>query len=218
MTPTPKTSILCLAAALALAGCAQAPTAPTSAAGAGAHAAALAVPDFSNTRLRYADGVLRLEAAPETPWTSAPFGPDRDGGWCFQLFLNTDQLGTGYGPGVDYLVRAVEVGLGGGVDVRRAVGGGGPGGWGEAVGRVALRTRAGALECTIPLEILGPDDGAVDFVLEVYRTIEKPAELGGGVWHEFVANYSGTSSTYRRDGALVRRGTTPLAPGASRIE
>ena len=206
-----------IAAALALAGCGRAPTAPVVAAGSPA-AAAVNIPDFSHAVVRYADGFLRFEAAPGAPWTAAPFDPRRDGGWCFQLFINTDQLGTGYGPGVDYLVRAVEVGPGGGVDVRRTEGGGGPGGWGEAVGRVAMRSRAGAVECAIPLGILGPDDGAVDFVLEVYRTIVKPAAEGGGVWHEFVANYSGTSTPYRREGAVLSRGGTPLAPGANRIE
>lgn len=217
MTPTPKTPILCLAVALALAGCGRAPLAPQVQTGAGSATAAADLPDFSQAQVRYADGVLHFEAIPRTPWTAAPFDPQRDGGWCFQLFINADQLGTGYGPGVDYLVRAVEVGPGGGVDVRRTVGGGGPGGWGEAVGRVAMGTRAGAVECAIPLEILGPDDGAVDFVLEVYRTIVKPAGEGGGVWHEFVANYTGSSTPYRRQGALAR-GTTPLAPLASRAE
>lgn len=219
MTSIPsKTAFLCLITAVALAGCSRTPTAPLIEGDAGPEAAGPGVPDFSNAQVRYADGLLHLEAAPGAPWVSAPFDPEKHGGWCFQLFINADQLGTGYGPGVDYMVRGIEVGPAGSVDVRRTEGGGGPGGWGEAVGRVSMRTRAGAIECTIPLGILGPDDGAVDFVLEVYRTQVKPADQGGGVWHEFVANYSGSSAPYRRQGAVARRGGTPLAPLASRIE
>jgi hypothetical protein len=207
-----------MAATLLLAGCGQSPTAPTASSGASPAATAAAhVPDFSDVRVRFADGFLRLEAAPATPWAAAPFDPRGVGGWCFQLFINADQSGTGYGPGIDYLVRAIEVTPGGGVDVRLAEGGGGPGGWGAAVGRVGLATGEGLIECAIPLEILGPDDGAVDFVLEIYRTVTLPPEQGGGVKHEFVANYSGTSASYEHDGASVRRGLVAVAPEASAV-
>lgn len=172
------------------------------------------VPGFSAVHVRYAEGFLHFEAVPATPWAEAPFDPQRPGGWCFQLFINADQSATGYGPGMDYLVRAIEVTPGGGVDVRLAEGGGGPGGWGKAVGRVALEVREGLIECAIPLDMLGPDDGAVDFVLETYRTVPLPKDQG--VRHEFVANYAGTSTPYDRTGTPVRRGLTALAPQANR--
>jgi hypothetical protein len=206
-----------MAAALLLAGCSHSPTAPAVSSGASPAATAAAdVPDFSDVQVRFADGFLHLEAAPATPWAAALFDPRRPGGWCFQLFINADQSGTGYGPGIDYLVRAIEITPGGGVDVRLAEGGGGPGGWGAAVGRVVLDVRGGLIECAIPLEILGPDDGAIDFALETYRTVALPPEKGGGVKHEFVANYSGTSAPYGRNGPSVRRGLVAVAPEANR--
>lgn len=209
-------SIPWLAAALLVAGCGRSPMAPQVPRGATpGGSSAMGAPDFASVQVRYVDGFLHVEAMPVTPWHAAPFGPQEPGGWCFQLFINADQRGTGYGPGIDYLLRAIEVAPGGGVDVRLAEGGGGPGGWGAAVGCVELDVREGLIECAIPLEFLGPDDGAVDFVLETYRTVAAPQ---GGVRHEFVANYAGTSTPYVHERAPVRRGIVAISPDAGRAD
>jgi hypothetical protein len=201
-----------------VAGCGTSPTGPPGDAPGGPSAVRIAaVPDFSDISVRYADGLLHVSAAVSGPGAVAPFDPSRAGGWCFQLFIDTDQAPSGYGAGIDYLVRAIEIAPGGGVDVRRAEGGGGPGGWGEAVGRVAMTARDGRIECTVPLAMLGPDDGAIDFVLETYRTVLLPPSKGGTVKHEFVANYAGVSVPFSRIASPVRRGFVPVAPLAQRL-
>jgi hypothetical protein len=173
-------------------------------------------PVFTSVRARYSSGVLQVAAIEPRGGTAtaATFDPGRDGGWCFQLFVNTDQLSTGYGPGIDYLVRGIEVLPGGGIYVRRAEGGGGPGGWGEAVGRVTLDVATDHIDFAIPLDMLGPDDGAVDYVLEIYRTV---ATSDGHVRHEFVAGYSGRSMPFDRDDGDAVRNSNPLAPLADRL-
>jgi hypothetical protein len=206
-------TVVVLAAGV-LAGCGGlSPTAP----GAGrAHASVQGVPDFSQVRVRYTDGFLQVEARASVPWSSAPFDAERPGGWCFQIFVDADQRSTGYARGFDYLVRAIEATPAGGADLRHTEGGGGPGGWGERVGRIAMQTEEGAIHCAIPLELLGPDDGRVDYVLEIYRTVALPGSGGTRVAHEFVANYHGTSVPFGAQDGAVRRGMIAVAPDAGR--
>lgn len=58
-------------------------------------------------------------------------------GWQFQLFLNIDNLwGTGYARGYDRIVRGVEFENSLYLPIRDTLNGGGPGGWGPALGMV----------------------------------------------------------------------------------
>jgi hypothetical protein len=144
---------------------------------------------------------------------TASFGPQMAGGWCFQMFLDTDQQPTGYGAGLDYLVRAIEMVGDRGAHVRRTIGGSGPGGWGESVGQVGIGVSTDLVSFTLPLEILGPDDGEIDFVLELYQTVA----CDDGVVHEFVAGYSGTTTRLGGASAPLEIRLTPVAAGAKRI-
>ena len=206
-----------LAAGMLVAGCSASPTAPAGSAVPSAATAARA-PDFQTVEARYTAGFIHVSTFARTPARVAPFAPDSEGGWCFQLFMDTDRRSTGYGTGYDYLVRAIEVTPGGAVHVRRTEGGGGPGGWGEAVGRVALDVTGGGIEFTVPFETVDDWDGLVDFTLEVYRTVRQPEKYGGGLTHEFVANYSGTSVAYDAPHAAFVRSLDPVATGASRSQ
>lgn len=206
-----------LCAGVLAAGCATGPTAPP-----GPPVTNTAVrpgaPEYRRVEARYAAGFLHVSTQVRLPATASPFAPDREGGWCFQLFLDTDRRATGYGPGFDYLVRAIEVQQGGAVLVRRTEGGGGPGGWGEAVGRVALDVTNGRIEFTLPFETVQDWDGVVDFTLELYSTVRRPEKYGGGLTHEFVANYSGSSVAYNAPHAAFVRTLDPVAPDAARAQ
>lgn len=141
-----------------------------------------------------------------------PFDPNHAGGWCFQLFLNTDQSPTGYASGLDYLVRAIEVLPDGEVYVRRTEGGGGPGGWGEAVGTVRLFLMRDRFSVIVPLSMLGPDDGKLDYLLELYTTVALDPAYGGGVVQEFDSNFRGTTRPFGHGPAgAPEHGTGPVA-------
>lgn len=121
-----------------------------------------------------------------------PFSPTEPGGWCFQLFLDVDGDSTGYsGAGLDYVLRSMEIDARGLAPLRRTEGGTGPGGWGETVALVPVGPTSRQLMVSIPLEALGPDDGRLDFVLEMYETVAGES----GVVHRFAGNYEGTSTT-----------------------
>jgi hypothetical protein len=119
------------------------------------------------------------------------FDPERPGGWCFQLFLDTDRRPTGYGRGYDYLVRGIERAPGGRLYLRSTEAGTGPGGWGEALGAVPARATGRRLTVSIPLELLA-DDGQLDYSLELYATVGTAEDVS----HAFAANYAGTSSPH----------------------
>lgn len=152
-----------------------------------------AAPPIRAVTARARGGTLEFVAIYDRAFlgTMPAFDPGQPGGWCFQLFIDADQAPTGYGRGYDYLVRAIERAPGGGFHLVRAEPGEGPGGWGEIVGEVAVRLVDQRLSLTIPLDLLGPDEGRLGFVLELYATLSDGA---GGVTHAFVANYSGSTS------------------------
>lgn len=126
-----------------------------------------------------------------------PYAPDRAGGWMLQLFMNTDQAQTGYWFGFDYLVRGGEVLPNGRFVIRRVEPGDDfPGGWGPQSGTAAFRQRSQDFVLAVPLADIGDDDGRLDFVLELYRTVPC-AECGSGVTHEWAADYLGTTNVRR---------------------
>jgi hypothetical protein len=204
-----------LAAGLVLSGCSSTPTGPLGGSGevTGHDRGA---PNFERVEARYGDGVLHVVAVGGGFATMAPFSAMREGGWCFQLFMDSDQGASGYGTGYDFLVRAIEVGPGGSVHVRRTEGGGGPGGWGESVGRVALQIHDRHVDFTVPLAAID-DDGELDFAFEIYRTIRLPEEDGGGLKHEFIANFAGASVPYDRTYTTFSKSVVAIAPFASRV-
>ena len=91
-------------------------------------------------------------------------------GWHFQLYIDSDNEGaTGYGHGFDLLVRGVELADPVHVYLRRAEGGDGPGGWGQAVGVVLFEmVTERCLTLDIPLGVGDLTDGSFRFAFEVY--------------------------------------------------
>jgi hypothetical protein len=128
-------------------------------------------------------------ARPRTKIGYAPFTP---GGWCFQVFLDTDQAPTGY-LGYDFLTRDTEGDLGGNlIRVRRTTGGeeGTPGGWGEEVAVVPLIGTDARIMFRVPLAALDGDDGRAAYRVEFYRTIACE-ECEGGIAYEYVFHVTG---------------------------
>lgn len=138
---------------------------------------------------------LRAERRGDQPF----YGPRTPGGWQFQMFLNVDRNpSTGYS-GFEYLTRDSEVDLEPGTIVlRRTDGGGGPGGWGDALARLPVIVTRDLVTFTVPLNAID-DDGVLDFGVDMYATV-----LGGDdgvtpVAH-IVRYYIGTSDRRWRDG------------------
>lgn len=202
--------ILGLAAGLLAAGCGTAPTSPATGT---VEAASTPSPSLRQVQIRYTPDALLVTGAVDR-WRSQPFGPDQAGGWCFQLFLNTDEAPSGYGRGYDYLVRGIEVTRDHSVHVRRTEGGTGPGGWGESVGLVNLSTEEDLVSFAVPLAMLN-DDGRASFVLEVYQTRTKD---DGHLWHEFVVGYEGASISVDRPASRITLRHESLTADASRID
>ncbi|MFQ5591344.1 MAG: hypothetical protein ACE5HE_09295 [Phycisphaerae bacterium] len=93
------------------------------------------------------------------------YARDLEDGWEFQLFVDTDgDEGTGYGGGFERLVRGVEFTDSEHVSLRDTAGGGGPGGWGTAVGAVHVITTG---EGTVILEI--PVGGRTGMPVDAFR-------------------------------------------------
>ena len=124
----------------------------------------------------------------------ANFVPFTPGGWAFQLFLDTDQNdSTGYsGYGFEFNVRGVEQEQNGNIHVRRTMGGGGPGGWGDSTGTIPLVMENSFFSFVIPLSMLDLDNnGNLDYRLEIYETVT--AATPGNVSHIYVGHYDGSS-------------------------
>jgi len=134
--------------------------------------------------------LLRPELRRDQPF----YGPRTPGGWQFQLFLNADSdPRTGYsGGGFEFLTRDSDEHIQPGtLDLRRTLGGGGPGGWGDLVASIPASIEPGGIRFTVPLDAID-DDGILDFKLEMYATV-----LGGSDGETPVAihvrHYTGTS-------------------------
>lgn len=160
------------------------------------------------------------------PRSRVGYDPFTAGGWCFQVFLDTDQQPTGY-LGYDFLTRDTEPDLAGReIRVRRTTGGDEttPGGWGDAVEVVPLMGGEDRVLFRIPLASLDDDDGRADYRVEFYRTVACP-ECPDGLSHEYVFHVTGTTTTFaplavRRDaghrsGLLARIATAlPSRPAS----
>ena len=145
----------------------------------------------------------------------AEYTPYRPGGWCLQVFLNTDRLRTGYWLGFDYIVRGVEWNPASGASIVRRITlePGYPGGWGPESGKATLRASRGSFTIAIPLGAIGGTDGDLDFALETYATVACP-ECAPGYSQVYAADYFGSSSAARR--ALLAVGLRPPTRGPAR--
>ena len=154
---------------------------------------ALATPIITEISAHYTQDAFLFEASYEAH--SAAFDPFTEGGWAFQLFLDTDQNDlTGYsGRGFDFNLRGIEQETPGQIHARRTSGGSGPGGWGESTGTVALVVEETFFSIMTPLSLLDDDDGRLDYRLELYETVV--ASSPSGVSHEYRANYDGSSTS-----------------------
>jgi len=153
----------------------------------------LATPIIKDISSAYTSNSLVFTAIYESPDNS--FDPWTIGGWCFQIFIDTDQDdSTGlYSGGFEFNVRAVELEANGFIHVRRTEGGGGPGGWGESMGTVPLTLGDSFFSTIIPLSFLDYDDGSLDYRLDIYDTIEGDWQ-GTGITHAGGTFYVGSSS------------------------
>ncbi len=155
------------------------------------------VPVITRLRSEVKRGTLYLTGQLETRGlrANAAYTPYQPGGWCLQVFLNTDRRSTGYWLGFDYIVRGVEWDPANGASVVRRITlePGYPGGWGPESGKATLRVSNGSFAIAIPLRTIGDTNGSLDFALETYATVACP-ECESGYSHEFAANYFGSSS------------------------
>jgi hypothetical protein len=165
------------------------------------------VPAITRLRGEVRRGTLYLtgQVCARRPRADVKYTPYQPGGWCLQVFLNTDRRSTGYWRGFDYIVRGVEWDPASGASVVRRITlePGYPGGWGPECGEATLRVSRGSFIIAIPLEVLGGADGDLDFALETYATVACP-DCQSGCSQEYAADYFGSSSA---DGRL------PLAIG-----
>ena len=174
-----------------------------------------AVPRVQRLFARADDGTLTLVAQYDglASGEMPPFSPDAPGGWCFQLFLDVDGDSLGYsGAGWDYVLRSMEYDPRGVAALRRTVPGGGPGGWGETVGDVPVAPSSRRLLVTVPLATIGGATQPIDFVLELYETMDGES----GVVHRYAANYAGTVGAEGGELPLAAHSAGPVAPFAVR--
>jgi hypothetical protein len=177
-----------------------------------------AVPAITNLRAEVRRGTLYLtgKLKARNRGAGAEYTPYRPGGWCLQVFLNTDRLATGYWLGFDYVARGVEWNPATGACIVRRItlDPDSPGGWGPESGKATLRASHGTLAIAIPLGAIGGNGGNVDFVLETYATVACP-DCGSGYSHVFAADYFGSSSA--GPGALPDLASGPGTRGATRL-
>jgi hypothetical protein len=151
------------------------------------------------TRLRgeVRQGTLYLTGQLETRrhHANAAYTPYQPGGWCLQVFLNTDRQSTGYWLGFDYIIRGVEWDPASRTSVVRRITleSGFPGGWGPESGKATIRVSGGSFAIAVPLRTIGGSDGSLDFALETYATVACP-QCESGYSHEFAATYFGSSA------------------------
>ena len=128
--------------------------------------------------------------------TDLEYSPYHPGGWCLQVFLNTDRQTTGYWLGFDYVVRGVEWNPASGASIVRRITlePDYPGGWGPESGVATLQAIRGNFSIAIPLAAIGDTGGDLDFALETYATVACP-DCESGYAQEFAADYFGGSTT-----------------------
>jgi hypothetical protein len=176
------------------------------------------VPAVAHLRADVRMGVLFLTGQLGTRGhrATAEYSPYDTGGWCLQVFLNTDQRSTGYWLGFDYVDRGVEWNPVSEVTLVRRItlDPAYPGGWGPASGEATLRVSRGSFAIAIPLGTIGNDDGNVDFALETYATVACRG-CDSGYSHEYAADYFGSSSTGERIPIAVAPWPTASGPERS---
>lgn len=128
------------------------------------------------------------------PGQTMRYDPFTAGGWMLQVFVNTDQLDTGYWMGFDYIVRGGELLNDHQVVVRQiAPSDEFPGGWGPQSGDARLVVHDRSFQLDVPRAALGGDDGRIDFLVETYATVPCPA-CNGGVTQVLGDDYAGTTA------------------------
>jgi hypothetical protein len=137
---------------------------------------------------------LRAQFMPRAPSYQTFYDPEKPGGWCLQLFLNTDQAPTGYWLGYDYIVRGVEWLPDGTFVTRRITLENGD--WGPATGAARFALHQRSFDLAVPLVAIGSDDGLLDYALELYATVDCPLCSGGfGQW--YIADWFGSTGLSR---------------------
>jgi hypothetical protein len=154
------------------------------------------VPAIGGLRAEVRGGTLYLKGRlfQRDPGYQPFYEPVRAGGWCLQLFINSDRQPTGYWLGYDYVVRGVEWDSAAGTFVTRTTGfdDHNPGGWGPTSGQASFSLAGGDFSLEVPLGAIGDGDGNVDFVLETYATVASP-DGGSAVVQNFADDYFGGS-------------------------
>ena len=171
------------------------------------------VPEIARMRSEVSHGTLYLsgQLRYRDRWTgTVEYTPYVPGGWCLQVFLNTDRQRTGYWLGFDYIVRGVEWNPVSGASIVRRITlePGYPGGWGPASGKATLRATRRGFAIAIPLGAIGGGGDDLDFALETYATVACP-ECESGHSQIYAADYFGSwSATRRGELAIVPRSTS----------
>jgi len=153
-----------------------------------------AVPAVRDLRCDVHGGTITIRGDLSGPPGRSPaYDPFTAGGWMMQVFVNADQLDTGYWMGFDYIVRGGEMLNDHEVVVRRiAPSDDFPGGWGPESGEARLAVHDHSFQLDIPRASLGGDDGRVDFLVETYATVACPG-CDGGVTQVLGSDYVGTT-------------------------
>lgn len=127
------------------------------------------------------------------PGRAPAYDPFAAGGWMMQVFVNADQLDTGYWMGFDYIVRGGEMLNDHEVVVRQiAPSDDFPGGWGPESGEARLVVHDHSFTLDLPRSAIGDDDGRIDFLVETYATVTCPG-CDGGVTQVLGDDYAGTT-------------------------
>ena len=158
-------------------------------------ALALAAPDITHISTHYTHDSICFKILISRQ--KGDFDPLKEGGWAFQLFLDTDQNdATGYsGHGFDFNVRGIEQLSNGDIHIRKAQHSIGPGGWGLSTGQARLAFKKNYFSIDIPLSSINTGRRHLDYRLELYETVAAPKHKG--VSHQYVKHYDGSSAPAR---------------------
>jgi len=156
------------------------------------------VPVIDDIRIQRqgSDLVVRVIYERRDPRIDLQYDAYMPGGWCFQMFLNTDRQETGYWRGYDFVTRDGEPGL-----LRRALRvrrtdsiseDAAAGGWGPEVATVPIRVTKSTFTFRVPMQSVGNTDGVVDYCMELYLTDACP-DCDDGSTHVYAYDVFGSS-------------------------